>query len=78
MDQKGRKMRSGTAPELPKWVRGASGAPPDDENGVQKQEKNGTSKKAQKRRSKGRLPHRIWGKKGSKKEVKIMEKREKR
>ena len=36
MEQKGSKMESGTAPELPKWVRGASGAPPDDENGVQK------------------------------------------
>ena len=29
-------MGSGTAPELPKWVRGASGHPPDNDNAGQK------------------------------------------
>ena len=46
MEQKGRKMGSGTAPELPKSVRGASGAPPDDENAGQKNKTKKRRKKA--------------------------------
>ena len=40
MEPKGRKMGSGTAPEPPKLIRGASGAPPDDENAGPPQKKN--------------------------------------
>ena len=52
MDQKERKMRSGTAPELPKSVRGASGAPPDDENADLKNKKKRHLKKGPKREAK--------------------------
>ena len=39
MEQKERKIRSGTPPGLPKSVRDASGAPPDDENAADDQKR---------------------------------------
>ena len=73
IEQKGRKMGSGTAPELPKSVQGASGAPPDDENGGKKKKTQKYGKKSGKRE----VPHGVFSKKGSKKEVRITKKGEK-
>ena len=78
MEQKGRKMGSGTAPELPKWVRGASGAPPDDENAGQKEQPEKMTTKGPQKCEKCDLPHPVLAKKGSKKEVKVMKRGEKR
>ena len=74
MEQKGRKMGAGTAPELPKSVRGASGAPPDDENAGQKNKPKKKEKKGPQKEVKHYMPHGIFTKKGSKKEVEIMKK----
>ena len=48
MEQKERKIRSGTPPGLPKSVRDASGAPPNDENAGQRKKPPKNTKNAQK------------------------------